>query len=262
VGHIVHTVKGEPSRHIFRPVTGAYKQKIVYLEAHLKRLQQGAALICLKCPYPAARLKKNIRQVVEMNGFSDSLVRVSLWKAKANSGILISAEKYKPYPLEKYKSGFSACVSNYCQNAGAMLARLKTMNHLFYRLASLEAEKKHCDEALILNNQDHLAEASRSNLFFVKDNRLFTPGLECGCLDGITRKTVLELAGKRKIEACQGNFKLQDLYDADEAFLTNSLMGIMPLASVEGHKIAKGPGKFLLTQEFLKKYNSLISHGD
>ncbi len=240
----------------------ACRQKIVYLDAHLKRLRQGAALISLKCPYQAAGLKKIIRRVVEMNGLADCQVRVSLWKAKANSGILITAGKYTPYTGQKYKSGFSACVSNYCQNAGAMLARLKNMNHLFYRLAGQEAGKKHCDEAIILNHQGCIAEASRSNIFFVKDNRLFTPALECGCLDGITRGVILDLAGKQQIKVCQGNFKLQDLYDSEEAFLTNSLMGVMPLASVEGHKIGKGTGKFLLTQGFLKKYNSLLSHGD
>ncbi|MDP2941195.1 MAG: aminotransferase class IV [Candidatus Omnitrophota bacterium] len=239
----------------------ACRQKIVYLDAHLKRLRKGAALISLQCPYQAARLKKIIRQVVETNGLADCQVRVSLWKAKTNSGILITAGKYRPYTGQKYKSGFSACVSGYCQNAGAMLARLKTMNHLFYRLASLEAGKKHCDEAIILNHQGCIAEASRSNIFFVKNNRLFTPALECGCLDGITRGAILDLAGKQQIEVCQGNFKLQDLYDAEEAFLTNSLMGVMPLAFVEGHRIGKGSGRFALTRQLGEKYNYLLKHG-
>ncbi|OGX44617.1 MAG: hypothetical protein A3G38_03240 [Omnitrophica WOR_2 bacterium RIFCSPLOWO2_12_FULL_51_8] len=240
----------------------AYRQKIVYLDAHLKRLREGAASTVLKCPYPPAKFKKIIQQLLETNALPDARVRISLWKAKSASGILITADKYKPCPAQKYKSGFSACVSSCCQNFRSGLARIKSMNYLLYRLASLEAERKKCDEAVILNAEGYLTEASRSNIFFAKDKRLFTPALECGCLDGITRQAILHLAEKQQLEVCAGSFTLQDLYSAEEAFLTNSLLGVMPLSFVEGHRIGRGPARFLLAQDFAKKYNALLKHGN
>jgi len=134
---------------------------------------------------------------------------------------------------------------------------LKTTNRIFYDLSLKEARDKGFDEAIILNSRGIIAEASRSNIFWVKDKELFTPGLECGCLDGITRKAVFDLAKKYNFKIYTGNFTLQDLYTCDEAFLTNSLWGIMPLAVIEKETIGKGKcGK--LTRFFIEKYNSLL----
>jgi len=130
-----------------------------------------------------------------------------------------------------------------------------------YQLSLGQAQDKGFDEALILNSRGFIAEAARSNIFLVKGDALFTPTLSCGCLAGITRKVVFDLAKRNNIKIYEGRFILKDLYEADEAFLTNSLMGVMPLVAVEKHLIKKGlRGK--ITGYFIKKYNSLLKNGN
>jgi branched-subunit amino acid aminotransferase/4-amino-4-deoxychorismate lyase len=91
----------------------------------------------------------------------------------------------------------------------------------------------------------------------VRSRELFTPELDCACLDGITRKVVFGLAKISGINVFEARFTLEDLCGSDEAFLTNSLMGIMPLVSIENKKVGSGKaGK--LTRCFIKKYHSLL----
>lgn len=235
----------------------SYNNNIVYFDRHLERIKQSCGLVDIGFPYPLHRLKEIIQETIKINGFPDASVRLALWKTQKRADILVVVKKYRPYPLKKYKNGFRACVSSFKQNENSFLARLKTSNYLFYQLAYLEAKKKGVDEAIILNNRGYIAEGSRTNVFLVKDKELFTPGLECGCLDGITRQVVWDLAKKYRISISAGNFTLFDLYAADEAFFTNSLIGIMPLTYLERNPIAKGSvGK--ITKFFMKKYSFLL----
>jgi branched-subunit amino acid aminotransferase/4-amino-4-deoxychorismate lyase len=123
-----------------------------------------------------------------------------------------------------------------------------------------EAKNKSFDEAIILNNRGFIAEGSRSNIFLVKDNRIFTPALECGCLDGITRRVIFDLAQKHNLKIQGGNFTPQDLRESDEAFLSNSLIGVMPAVSVDKYPIGKGRvGR--ITKFFMSKYHLLLKNG-
>ncbi len=231
----------------------AYNNRIVYFEAHLERLKRSARLLDIRCPYSLAKIKEIIYEAVKINGLRDAYVRLTLWKSERGADILIIAKKYQPYPSRKYNKGFCACISSFRQNEDSFLAQLKTTNYLFYRLAFTQAIQKGFDEAIILNNKGYIAEASRSNLFFIKNRELFTPSLESSCLDGITRRVIFDIAKKYHIKAYEGNFSIPDLYACDETFLTNSLMGIMPLVSVENQRLGKGTaGK--LTQFFMEQY--------
>jgi len=232
----------------------AYNNRIVYFDAHLERLKRSAGLLDIRCPYSLAKVKEIIYEAVKINGLRDAYVRLTLWKSERGADTLIIAKKYQPYSSRKYKKGFRACISPFRQNENSYLAQLKTTSYLLYRLAYAKAKEKGFDEAIILNHKGYIAEASRSNLFFIKDKELFTPSLECSCLDGITRRVIFDLAKKYNIKAYEGDFSIPDLYASDEAFLTNSLMGIMPLESIEKQSI--GAGK--ITKFFMKKYNLLL----
>jgi branched-subunit amino acid aminotransferase/4-amino-4-deoxychorismate lyase len=239
----------------------AYRNRIVYLSQHLERLKRSCKLI--KMPYPpaAAELKGIIKKAIKINGLKDAYIRLTLWKSSAATDILIIAKKYQPYSPGKYREGFSACICRFRQNENSFFTRIKSTNYLFFRLAYLEAKNKGFDEAVILNNRGYITEGSRSNIFFVKGKKLFTPSLECGGLEGITRRFILSLAKKYKIKIQEGNFTIPDLYAADEAFLTNSLMGVMPLVSLEKKRIGKGARNFVFTRFFGKKYNFYLKHG-
>ena len=236
----------------------AYNNRIVYFDAHLERLKRSARLLDIRCPYSLAKVKEIIYEAVKINGLRDAYIRLTLWKSESGADTLIIAKKYQPCSSQKYKKGFRASISPFRQNENSFLAQLKTTNYLLYRLAYAKAREKDFDETIILNHKGNIAEASRSNLFFIKDKELFTPSLECGCLNGITRRVIFDLAKKYHIKAYEGAFSILDLYACDEAFLTNSLMGIMPLVSVEERRIGRGRSRYKLTRFFIEKYKSLL----
>jgi branched-chain amino acid aminotransferase len=235
----------------------AYKGKIVYFNEHLKRLESSSKLIKIKIPYSLAKIKSAIQETVDINGFEDAYVKLNLWKSEHGSDISVTVKEYDPYPAQKYKRGFHTYVSQTRNNEGSFLSRIKSHNYLLYQLAYLEAKNKGFDEAIILNNRGYITEASRSNVFLVKDGPAFTPSLSCGCLEGITRRVILDLAKRNHIEIFEGNFTIHDLYGADEAFLTNSLMGVMPINSIERQPVSRGK----ITKLFMTQYNSLLRNG-
>lgn len=236
----------------------AYNNRVVYFDAHLERLKRSARLLDIRCPYSLAKVKEIIYEAIKINGLRDASIRLTLWKCESGADTLIIAKKYQPYSSRKYKKGFRACISSFRQNENSFLAQLKTTNYLLYRLAYAKAQDEGFDEAVILNQKGNIAEASKSNLFFIKAQELFTPSLACGCLNGITRRVIFDLAKKYHIKAYAGAFSILDLYGCDEAFLTNSLMGIMPLVSVEGRRIHRGRSRYKLTRFFIEKYKSLL----
>jgi len=231
-----------------------YQNKIVYFDQHMKRIMESSRLIGIKPYYNEGKIKEVIRKTVKLNGFSDSYVRLTLWKSDGRDGILVIARQYAPYPFKKYLAGFRACVSNFRQAEKSILSGIKSTSRLMLELAYADAKEKKFDEAIILNNRGYLAEASRCNIFFVKGNELFTPSLACGCLKGITRQVIFDLAGKCGLCVNEGEFTPGDLYNADEAFLTNSLMGVMPLFSVGKTVINRASN---LTGVFINKYDLL-----
>lgn len=234
-----------------------YNNTIVYFDQHLKRIRQSAKLTGIGISYPDSKLKQIIKETIRRNEFRDAYVRLTLWRTERGAGILVFVRGYKPYSKKKYMSGFNACISSFRQNEDSLLARIKTTSRILYQLSFQEAKTQGFDEAIILNNRGYIAEGTRSNIFFVSDNEIFTPALSCGCLDGITRRIIFDLAKKSKFNISQGNFTVQDLFQAEEAFLTNSLMGVMPLTNAGRKNI--GNGKCAKTTRlFLKKYNYLL----
>jgi len=235
----------------------ACNQKIICLKEHLQRIKDSSKSISLKFTYNMKKLEEDIKKLVKINGIKDAYVRLTLWKTEKATEIFIFTRVYKPYSSQQYQKGFCACVSSFRQAEDSLLAKIKATSRILYQLSFREAKDNGFDEALILNNSGYLTEGTRSNLFFVKEGIISTPAFSCGCLDGITRRVIFGLAKKEDLEITEGNFTLQDLYYAQEAFLTNSLMGVMPLVSVEKHLIGGGRrGK--ISEFFMKKYGSLL----
>jgi branched-subunit amino acid aminotransferase/4-amino-4-deoxychorismate lyase len=237
----------------------AYRKNIVYFNQHLRRIYDACRFMGLCFPCSLAQLKDIIKKTVEINGLPDVYVRLTLWEAKERTGTLVIARNYKPHSAQNYRKGFSVGVSRFRLNEHSPLAQIKTTNRIFYEHSFQEAKDKGFQEAVILNNRGFITEASRSNVFLARDKELFTPDLKCGCLEGITRKVIFDLAKNNNIKIYEGNFTIQDLFQADEAFLTNSLLGVMPLTSLEKHKIGKGKIG-IITEYFLKKYNLLLKN--
>ena len=236
-----------------------YNGRIVYFDEHLKRLKRSCRLLSMEFPYSLGKLRREVASEVKAICLKDAYVRLTLSKQGEKIVKEYVVKKYLPFRPDKYSQGYRAEIAKFKQN-NLCLARIKTIERRIYESAFSRAKKNGLDEAIILNSRGYICEATRSNIFLVKADQLVTPRLECGCLKGITRKVIFDIGLKYNIKISQGSFTVEEMLAADEAFLTNSLMGVMPLVSVSGTPIAKGrPGK--LTKLFIKKYGSILING-
>ena len=121
----------------------------------------------------------------------------------------------------------------------------------------MAARSANCDEAILLNERGYLSEGSTTNIFLASNGALITPSLESGVLPGVTREAVLGIARASNISIVEGQVELTELIEADEAFVTNSIIEIMPLTWFDGKPVGSGkPGQ--LTNELLAAYRKLI----
>jgi branched-chain amino acid aminotransferase len=237
----------------------AYNRKILRLDSHIERLFASATYINIAHPVAADVLKEAALGCLKENNLKDAYVRITMWQSETEkANVAVFAKSYNFLSEKDYRKGFKAIISRtFRQNEYSPLSGIKSANYLTLLLAYQEAKRQNADEALLLNTQGMLAEASRANIFLVKDNCLITPSLDSACLPGITRGTVLDIASREKIDAIETKVSPQELWKADEAFLTNSLIEVMPLVSADGKPIHKGTaGK--ITELIRKRYRSLI----
>jgi len=235
------------------------------LDEHMERLIAGLKTLHFqKLP---AGIKVYASRVIEANKISNGILRIAVTRGEVVTGIdplpcneptvVITAGECTPYPEELYSKGFKAIIANIRKDQNSPLCRVKSANFLTHILAKGEAADAGVDEALMLNYEGFLTEATVSNLFLVKGNSLLTPSVESGILPGVTRRVVIEIAGKMGLEVKQREIRHEELYSADEAFLTNSLMEVMPLIEIDGQAISNGrPGK--ITAWLHKKYVELV----
>ena len=171
--------------------------------------------------------------------------------------VLITARNLIPLPPEKYESGFKAALSPLRRDSQSPLSRLKSTCYVENILARMAARAAGCDEAILLNERGYLAEGSTTNIFLASNGDLITPSLESGVLPGITREAVLEIARASNIKTLERQVELKELIEAEEAFVTNSILELMPLTWFEDKPIGTGkPGQ--LTKELLTAYRKLV----
>jgi len=243
----------------------AYGGQVFRLDSHLNRLARSAEILGL--PIEALDLKGAVRDTIHANKLSDARVRITISigeggmvpdpSACRQPTVLILAGHYQPYPKQVYEKGFRAVVSSIRRNSQSPLSRLKSANYLENMLAKQEARAAGVDEAICLNEKGLLAEASMSNIFLVDDGILRTPGEESGILPGITREVVLELASQLGINTFEQDISLDELFQAQEAFLTNSLMEIMPLTEIDGKPVGSGEPESV-TRRLMASYKKLV----
>lgn len=238
----------------------SYGGVIFALDAHLARLDQGLKTLKMKSPYSTDEITHYLYSSLKTNRLKNARLRLTLWEANRRVKISIIAFPYQPYSQSKYARGFKAVFSDTRRDEHSKLSCIKSINYLPFILALRRAKEKGNDEAIFLNRGGYLAEGSRSNIFFVKKSKLYTPGLATGCLNGITRQVVLKVARAMKVDCKEVAVVPGALLDADEAFLTNSLVEIMPLTAIEGKKIGNGKAG-PLTCKILAKYRKLTQKG-
>jgi branched-chain amino acid aminotransferase len=250
----------------------AYRGRIFLLERHLKRLVQSADTIGMGSGLAGVDLARACQDTLEANNLQDARIRLTVTNGESDtfpwaggSGratVVVTAIPYAPPESERYVQGVKIGLTSLRRCQQSLLSSIKSTDYLLSVLARMEAARQGLHETLMLNDDGFIAEGSGSNVFFVKASRLVTPSLGSGILPGITRQVVLELADRLGITVTEGTVGLGSLKHSDEAFLTNSMIEIMPLVQVRddaGDTITIGSGKpGRMTKKFMADYRAMV----
>jgi branched-chain amino acid aminotransferase len=236
-----------------------YRGRLFMLQPHLARLKRSARLIGLDLPladkdWPPLLGETLLRNGLGPRGDADAHLRITVSRGEGELGLdpslckrptlVIMAKPLAPYPAHLFAEGVSLAIVPIRRNLDAALSpQIKSLNFLNNILAKQDAVQAGAFDALMLNADGLLAECTTSNLFFVRGGRLCTPSVACGILDGITRDVVLRLAGEHGIQTEEGRYNVEDLRQAEECFLTNTSMEIMPVCTIDRRPVGAGrPG--------------------
>lgn len=246
----------------------AYSGRIFRLARHLDRLARSSD--SLNIPSGGCDFEKACYDVLRANDLDNARIRltISLGEGEGtpappplrNPTIFIMASAFKPLDETVYRNGFSAIVSSIRQNSLSPISRMKTANYLNSLMARQEASGAGADEAIMLNEKGNISEGCITNVFLISEGVLLTPNVESGCLPGITREAVIELANELGINTVQREIGYHELLQTDEAFLTNSVLEIVPLREVNNNRIGKKKDKVNpVTERLMQAYQSLVA---
>ncbi|MBF0539213.1 MAG: aminotransferase class IV [Nitrospirae bacterium] len=218
----------------------AYDGVVFELEGHLRRLYRSLSLIRLDIGIEQEALAEAIYATLHENSLVEAYIRVTVTRGVGEPGldpalcsaptVLVMARPFKPHLEGSIKA---AIVKTRRNLSSAIDPRIKSLNFLNNIIARIEAKDALAQEALMLNYRGHISECTVSNIFFVRDEALYTPSLSCGILDGITRGLVLQLARQEGITTREGEYFPATLYRASEVFVTNTSMEVMPVHGID-----------------------------
>ena len=244
--------------------------KPCFLEEHLTRLYASASGISLKIPHSQPEIKKQIQTTLDSAENDESYIRIIITRGVGevdidpsscfDPNIIIFVKEIPQIPSELYKKGISVGLVSIKRNSRESLnPAVKTGNYLNNVLARIEASRMGAEDAIMVNSMGQLTEGTTSNLFFVKEGRLLTPIKECGILSGITREKIIQLANKNSIKFEEGKWTSEELFKAEEIFLTGTVKKIIPVTLLDGRPVGEGiPGP--ISQKLMRLYSELLKN--
>lgn len=229
--------------------------KIFFIEEHFERLKKGCYELNMQLDYDLETLKDFATKLVLSNGILSGSVKMLYVKNNSKYDLIITT-KENTYTPDKYEKGFEICFASNRKNQYAKLTYIKSNNYLENLLEKDAAVKNGYNEAIFLNTEDKISEGTYTNIFFVKDNVIHTPSVSCGILPGIMREKIIDLINTFPFQLMIGAFSREALLHADEIFLTNSLMEILPVARVENKTLSLANNKITraLRERFYNYY--------
>jgi len=217
------------------------------LTDHMDRLFASADVLSINNPYDREYITEAINKVLRANKLTDARLRLTLTNGPMaeseephKSTLLITATNFRSYPPEYYKKGVMVVLCPFKQNPIDPASGRKTTSYFSRMIALNLAHQKRAAEAIWFTLDNRLAEGCISNVFLVKDSVLYTPPINTPVLPGVARKTVCLLAGQNSIKLTEKDLTIDDLLGADEIFLTNVIMQVMPITKVEKHTVGDG----------------------
>ncbi len=247
-----------------------YSGRIFEFDAHLDRLYRSARAIRLELPMSREKIIEATEKTVGTNGFSEGYIRLVVTRGIGTLGLnpfvcknpqlFIIADKIQLYPEELYEKGLRVISASTLRNhPQALPPQMKSLNYLNNILAKIEAVDANAPEAIMYNQQGYVAEATGDNVFTVLGGIIYTPPVQAGSLEGITRDVVIKLAKIEKLKVVERNLTRFDLYAADEMFLTGTAAEVIGVVDVDGRIIGAGkPGH--ITNLLRKKFYE-YAHG-
>jgi branched-chain amino acid aminotransferase len=245
----------------------AYNGIVFKLKEHIDRLYYSAHAIMLDIPLTKDEMIKAVLETLRVNNLRDAYIRLVVTRGVGDLGldprkcskpsiIIIATPMLKLYDEEKRRKGISMIVSWVRRDpVDATSHEIKSLNYLNSILAKIEANNVGADEALILDVNGYICEATGENIFIVKDGKLYTPPRSSGALPGITADVIKRIAVKLGYEVVERNLTVTELYSADEAFLTGTGAEIMPIREVNKRRIGEGkmgPITERILEEFMR----------
>jgi branched-chain amino acid aminotransferase len=231
-----------------------YGRRVFQLDAHMKRFETSAKALALELPGGIGAVRDIVLETARSFGADEAYVRLVVTRGEGalgidpstcpKPGLFCIVDQISVYPESKRRAGIDLLTSSLRRPPADVLdPRVKSLNYLNNALAKLEARQRGGDEALLLNAAGAIAEASVANLFVVRGGQLLTPPASDGALEGITRATLLELAASLGIPAREQTLGRFDVLAADEAFLSGSGAGLVPIRTLDGRTVGAGtPG--------------------
>lgn len=218
--------------------------RIAYLDRHLRRFIESAAWLELPLP-DEAELRRGLSEILAATGGGDQRVRLTVTRGPA--GRFDRPDDVPPTlqiitrPASLPPATMRACMALYRRDEMNYLHRFKTTSYLVNVLSSRYAKTRKYDEALFLNTWGELTEGSTTNLFLLRGDRLQTPPDDAGILPGVMRSVLLDEAYRADLQAEKTPLLLKDLFAAEAVYLTNAVIGIVPLVSLDGQKLGNPP---------------------
>jgi branched-chain amino acid aminotransferase len=244
----------------------SYGNTVFRLDDHLERLYQSLDLIHLNVPVTRDEMRTAIYETLKRNLCPDSIVRLTISRGEQTTGFRIDPEapptlvilvrELEPLPEQWLEAGIK--ISLFPATAfriGGLTQQIKSCNFLSYILVREMAHREQSVEGILIDDDNRITEGTTSNVFIVKDGVLKTPALNRYILPGITRQAVLEIAENKGLPVSRQTLNPEDIYQADEVFITNSRVEILPVCHAGERVIGTGkPGKItrFLHAEFLK----------
>ena len=223
-------------------------------ERHWKRLQRDAERT--RCPFPfnAAAVQGKLDELLLANQVREGCTRiyaiynqVGFWRSDENFPrvdlILYSSD------LPSYREPVKLGLRENGRHAASPLAGVKVTSWLNNVWSLYEAQQAGCDEVVMLNERGEVAECTAANLFCVRGGAVYTPPLSSGCLEGVTRSVLLDIGARAGAPVEERVLLPQDLYGADEVFISSTNRSMLGVSEVNGHQIARAPGPVTLKLE-------------
>ncbi len=234
-----------------------YDGKIFLLDKHINRLQRGLKALEIVNNYTKKEIRHSVTETLRVNRLRNARMRLMVWQKHHQFHVAVIARPYKAPAFSQYSKGYKVLIYSRKMTKPRVSCDVKAIDYRFFQKAHEEAARQGYDEAVVLNRNNEIVEGARTNIFLCKQGVLYAPALRSGGLNGITRQVVLKLAKEAGIKIRLKILGVEDFYQADEAFLTNSLLEVIPASQMNREKIGNGCAG-PVTEKIMKRYRQNV----